>query len=560
LWATVGSRDDAVKNPFAALLRPTRFDDEAQDLRAVTLHLALLVLMGGGVVWAAVTFLQDEDPTTRMALAAAGFSAEFAALVALHRRHPVLAAWIVLAALWFCLTIGGWFGGGLGRSLGAAYLMLTVLAGVLTGGRGAILGGLLSFSAVQWLSFAQSQAWLPEPRLMENSIVPVMLVVSFTAVTLFLYVADRNLSKLLRDRAEQRREIEVSRERYRVLTENTVALVSELDAAGQILYVSPQYRERLGWDPDELIGHPAAEYVHPDDQAELVSSMRRIIESGEPVTTRCRVRTRNGEWRHLESGGRAYTASDGSIRIIVVSMDSDERVQAEAALREVETQLRISQRMESLGRLAGGVAHDFNNLLTVILGSARWLERHPDLPAEEVQEFATGIVQSAQRSADLTRQLLAFSRKQVVETCALDLDERIDDLSRILKSLAGDGISVVSVTTQGRHFVEADPSQIEQVVVNLVANASDAMPDGGSIAIRTGLTRVAEADGSELPAGEYVRLDVEDNGIGMSEATRMRVFEPFFTTKEMGSGTGLGLSTVYGIVSQGGGQIRQWSR
>jgi two-component system cell cycle sensor histidine kinase/response regulator CckA len=446
----VGTRDDAVKNSFAALLRPTRFDDEAQDLRAATLHLALLVLMGAAVVWAAVTVFQDNHPSTR---------------------------WLLVAA---------------------------VLA----------------------------------------------------AVSSFIYVADRNLRRLLRARAEQRREIEVSRERYRVLTENTVALVSEVDSAGQILYVSPQHRERLGWDPRELIGHPAAEFVHPDDQATLVSAMRRILQSGEPITTRYRVRAQNGEWRHLESGGRAYTASDGSIRIIVVSMDSRERVRAEAALERVETQLRISQRMESLGRLAGGVAHDFNNLLTVILGSARWLERHPDLPPEEVSEFASGIVQSAQRSADLTRQLLAFSRKQVVETCVLDLDERIDDLARILKSLAGDEIIVVAVTHQGRHFVEADPSQIEQIVVNLVANACDAMPKGGTIAIRTGTARVAEGDGGELPAGEYVRLEVEDNGAGMAESTRLRIFEPFFTTKEMGSGTGLGLSTVYGIVSQGGGEIR----
>ncbi|MBW2667791.1 MAG: PAS domain S-box protein, partial [Deltaproteobacteria bacterium] len=269
-----------MKIPFAALLQPTRFDDEAQDLRAATLHLALLVLIGGGVAWAAVTMLQDDDPSTRMVLVAAGLAAEVVALIVLRRRHPGLAAGIVLGALWLCFTIGGWFGGGLGRSLGAGYLMLTVLSGVLMGGRGAIVGGVLAFSAVQWLSYAESQAWLPEPRLMESGVMPVMLVVSFASVALFLYMADRNLRGVLRERADQRREIEASRERYRVLTENTVALVSELDSAGQILYVSPQHRERLGWDPEELVGHPAAEFVHPDDQALLVSSMRRILESG----------------------------------------------------------------------------------------------------------------------------------------------------------------------------------------------------------------------------------------------------------------------------------------
>jgi PAS domain S-box-containing protein len=555
----VVSRKVAVSLSFTALLRPPRFEDEAQDLRAATLHLALLVLIGSGLVWIAATVLHDPDPSTRLALVATGLTAEIIAIVVLRRGHLGLAATILLGALWLCFTVGGWFGGGLGHSLGAGYLMLTVLAGLLMGGSGAIVGGLLAYAAVQWLSVAEAQGWLPEPRLMDSGVVPAMLVVSFAAVSSFLFMADRNLRRVLQARSEQRREIEASRERYRVLTENTVALVAELDASGRFLYVSPRYRECLGWEPDEMIDHFAGELVHPDDQAELAGAMKRALATGDVVNCRYRVRARDGAWRHLESGGRAYTASDGTIRIIVVSMDADERVRAEAALQEIETQLRISQRMESLGRLAGGVAHDFNNLLTVILGSARWLERHPELPSEEVQEFAAGIVQAAERSADLTRQLVAFSRKQVLETQVLDLDERIDDLARILRSLAGDEVNIVLVTRQGRHFVEADPSQIEQVVVNLVANACDALSGGGTVSIRTSQTWVEEGSRIPLPPGDYVRLEVEDDGVGIPQDTQARIFEPFFTTKALGSGTGLGLSTVYGIVSQAGGDIRVFS-
>jgi CheY-like chemotaxis protein len=214
--------------------------------------------------------------------------------------------------------------------------------------------------------------------------------------------------------------------------------------------------------------------------------------------------------------------------------------------------------MESLGRLAGGVAHDFNNMLTVILGSARWLERHPEDGPESVRELASEIVQSAEKSADLTRQLLAFSRMQIVETQVLDLDERIKQLSRILKSLVGDEITIVIASGRGENFVRADPSQIEQLVVNLVANARDAMPSGGTLSIRTDHTRLegGAANGAiDLPAGDYVSLEVADTGLGMASETLSHIFEPFFTTKEVGRGTGLGLSTVYGIVKQSGGEI-----
>ena len=273
---------------------------------------------------------------------------------------------------------------------------------------------------------------------------------------------------------------------------------------------------------------------------------------------RFRCLTKSGESRHLESSGRAYRSADGELRIVAVSMDIDERVRAEAALQDAEAQLRISQRMESLGRLAGGVAHDFNNMLTVILGSARWMEQHPEDRPESTRELASEIVQAAEKSADLTRQLLAFGRMQIVETQVLDLDERIEQLSRILKSLVGDEITIVVASGRGENFVRADPSQIEQLIVNLVANARDAMPSGGTLSIPhrpRPARRGGEKGAIDLPAGDYVSLEVADTGLGMTAETLSHIFEPFFTTKEVGRGTGLGLSTVYGIVKQSGGEI-----
>jgi PAS domain S-box-containing protein len=544
---------------LAALLRPPRFEDEERDRRAALLHIALLILMPSTVLWAAVTFRVEADPSTRLALAAATLAVEALAFAALRRRRIAFATVFLLGCFWLLFTIGGWYGGGVDRSVGAMYLMLIVLSGLLLGGRAGVGTAVVCCLGVVFLNVAAVRGWLPEARITESDIIPALLFVAFAFVALFLYLADRDLTRVLRERREQQREIEVGEERYRTLTQNAVALVSEIDAQGRLLYVSPQHKELLGWDPEDLVGRPALETIHPEDRERIAKIiMGGAVSAGNFQTTRFRGITRGGEVRHFECSGRAYTSPEGDLRIVTVSMDIGERVRAEEALREAEAQLRISQRMESLGRLAGGVAHDFNNMLTVILGSARWLERHPDERPDAIRELASEIVQSAEKSADLTRQLLAFSRMQIVETQVLDLDERIDQLSRILKSLVGDEITVVIASGRGENLVKADPSQIEQLIVNLVANARDAMPSGGTISIRTDHVRLGEGGPNgaiDLPAGDYVGLEVADTGLGMDAETLSHIFEPFFTTKEVGSGTGLGLSTVYGIVKQSGGEI-----
>jgi PAS domain S-box-containing protein len=547
-----------VREGLAALLRPPRFEDEDRDRQAALLHIALLVLMASTVLWLTVTFHREADPTTRLAFAAAALAVPAVAFAALRLRRTMFAVLFLLTAFWLLFTAAGWYAGGLGRSLGAAYLMLVVLSGLLLGGWAGVGAAILCYFSAFLLSYAKTHAWLPEARITETGTIPALLFVAFVFVALFLYLADRNLARALRERREHQRETEVGRERYRTLTENAVTLISEMDAEGRLVYVSPQHRELLGWDPEELLGTAAIDLVHPDDRERIARPLGAAITAGDHETLQYRCRTKSGGFRHIESSGRAYTSADGEIRVVVVSMDVDERVRAETALRDAEAQLRISQRMESLGRLAGGVAHDFNNLLTVILGSARWLEQHSDDRPESVRDLASEIVQSAEKSADLTRQLLAFSRMQIVETQVLDLDERIEQLSRILKSLVGDEVTIVIASGRGENLVKADPSQIEQLIVNLVANARDAMPTGGTLSIRTGQARLEEGGengATGLAAGDYVSLEVADTGLGMTPDTLSHIFEPFFTTKELGSGTGLGLSTVYGIVKQCGGEI-----
>jgi signal transduction histidine kinase/CheY-like chemotaxis protein len=233
-----------------------------------------------------------------------------------------------------------------------------------------------------------------------------------------------------------------------------------------------------------------------------------------------------------------------------------ERRQAESALEESEERLRHSQKMDAIGRLAGGVAHDFNNLLTAIIGYAQMIEaRRPDATTAD----EAGIIRKAgEQAADLTRQLLAFSRKQILHPRVIDLNHLAREMQKLLRRVIGEKIELRFEACEGAARVNADPAQIEAVLLNLCVNARDAMPRGGLLTMRTEFTEVAvpfQHSTGTLPPGHYVTFTVQDTGCGMDEATQARIFEPFFTTKGPGKGTGLGLATVYGIVRQSGGAI-----
>jgi len=274
----------------------------------------------------------------------------------------------------------------------------------------------------------------------------------------------------------------------------------------------------------------------------------RVVETGEPIEYEVGL-SDQGVPRWFQA--QAVRVGDG---LAISYSDVTER-------RRLEDQLRQSQKMEAVGRLAGGVAHDFNNLLTAIHGyAAHLLERFPagDPSRDDVSE----ILHAGERAAALTRQLLAFSRRQELALEVLDLNVLVDESERMLRRLIAEDIELVRTGSAGPLLVRGDPSQLHQVVVNLAVNARDAMPEGGSLTIETTRVRLEGGgpEGAPRPPGEWVRLAISDTGIGMDELTRARVFEPFFTTKEPGRGTGLGLASVYGIVHQSGGHVEVTSR
>jgi PAS domain S-box-containing protein len=345
--------------------------------------------------------------------------------------------------------------------------------------------------------------------------------------------------------------------RYRQLVENAFEVFLHVELRGEpppgrLVFMSRKTKEITGYEPDAFLGEPGLwrSLVHPEDLSQLIESTATALERRQPAVRTYRVRHVNGEYHTVEDQLSPTFDADGKITGYTgVIRDITERQQLEA-------QLRQSQRMESVGLLAGGIAHDFNNLLTMILGAI-------DLAATSVppEHAVAGDLREARHAAstaaDLTRQLLAFSRQQVLQPRVLDLTQVITQMLGLLRRLIGSSIEVVFRPGEQAGHVRADRAQIEQVLTNLVLNARDAMPDGGAVTIETSNVTVSDrpATPASVPPGDYVCLTVTDTGVGMDGATQARVFEPFFTSKGGNRGSGLGLSTVYGIVQQSGGGI-----
>jgi len=259
----------------------------------------------------------------------------------------------------------------------------------------------------------------------------------------------------------------------------------------------------------------------------------------------------------MRQGAHDYILKDNLARLVPAMQRELKEASGRRERREMEAQLRQIQKMEAIGQLSGGVAHDFNNILTVIKGNAALLETDPALPAE-LRDFVTEISRAAKRAAKLTGQLLAFSRRQNLHTSGVDLHESISNLLKMLQRLVGEHITMRMNFIAGSANVFADPSMLDQVILNLVVNARDAMPGGGRIELETEICEInarAAAANPNVRPGHFVRLTVRDTGCGMTPEVRARIFEPFFTTKDVGKGTGLGLAVVYGIVSQHKGWI-----
>ena len=359
-----------------------------------------------------------------------------------------------------------------------------------------------------------------------------------------------------RERAE--REKFIHQARFRALIEKSGDLTGVITAEGKITYVTPAVQRILGRDATEIVGHSALEVVHPDDRASVGDILTELLKNPTKVVTfEFRALHRDGSFRRLEATGTNMLA-DAAVQGLVGNFrDITERKQAEDALRRTEEQLRQARKMEAIGSLAGGVAHDFNNLLSVILSYATMLVG--DLsPGDPMREDLEEIRAAGERAAALTRQLLAFSRQQILSPKTLNLNEVVSGMERMLRRLIGTHIEFVVNAAPSLGKVTVDPGQIEQVIMNLAVNARDAMPRGGKLTFETADVELGDralAEELAVTLGSYVLLTIADTGIGMDEATKRRMFEPFFTTKERGKGTGLGLATVFGIVKQSGGGI-----
>jgi len=361
----------------------------------------------------------------------------------------------------------------------------------------------------------------------------------------------------IRDISERKRaeaDLRESEERYRDLVENAHDIIYSHDLEGNYTSINRAGERITGYTHKESLALNLAATVAPEDLPKAREMLRRKI-AGEKVTAyEMEIIAKDGHRVAVEANTKLVYQNGVPVGVQGIARDVTER-------KQLEEQLRQSQKMEAIGQLAGGVAHDFNNLLTAINGYAslalqRLEEGHP------IKSYLEEVKKAGDRAANLTRQLLAFGRKQILQPVAINLNGVVSDMNKMLRRLIGEDIVLTAKLDSDVGKVMADPGQVEQVLVNLIVNARDAMPRGGNLTIETENVELGEEYGSkhlDVASGKYVLLAVSDTGEGMTEEVRRRIFEPFFTTKEKGKGTGLGLSTVYGIVKQSGGNIWVYS-
>ena len=366
-------------------------------------------------------------------------------------------------------------------------------------------------------------------------------------------VAERALRRELEERLV---EVRRSENYFRHLTEYSLDLITILDATGTIRFESKSIEKELGHPPEDYTGRSAFEFVHPDDAPRVMQAFATALQThGSTPVLSFRFRHRDGSYRILEGRGNNLLDDEAVEGIVFNSRDVTDQ-------RRLEDQLRHSQKVQAIGQLTGGVAHDFNNILTAILGYGDLALQ--GLPAGPTHSHVSEMRTAALRAAALTRQLLAFSRKQVLLPRVLSLKSIICDMDKMLRRLLGEQIDLVTLLERPVGNVKADLNQIEQVLLNMAVNARDAMEKVPAARLTIELHDVSfdeatAAGRDEAPPGDYVMLAISDVGCGMTEEVKEHLFEPFFTTKEQGRGTGLGLATCHGIVKQSGGHISVYS-
>jgi PAS domain S-box-containing protein len=466
----------------------------------------------------------------------------------LHWRHPVRPSrWIeaITVALVLAAVAMIVFEGVTVYSLVLPYLTFPLLiwAALRLGVPGASTGALILASIAVWSTahdlgpFAFASGTVYSKLLQVQSFIAAALACSLVPAI------------VIAEREETQRELRSSEAR--------LAMAQQIAGLGSFEYDT--VRRRMLWS-DELfritgrdgsLGAPNSaefwQFVHAEDRRPLRDSFERTIAESAPLDSDFRFHSPDRSLKYLHVIARPIVDNHGRVaKVLGTVMDMTER-------RHIEDELRQAQKMEAVGRLAGGVAHDFNNLLGIIIGYAE-LALAEVSAGSSIRKQLEPISKAASRAASLTAQLLAFSRKQVLKPEVFSLNLVVTDLEKMLRRIIGEEIELVTNVSRSTPSVKADPGQIEQVILNLVVNAKDAMPNGGTLIISTSEMRVDELDGAHsVPPGRYAVLSVTDTGHGMDEQTKANIFEPFFTTKEKGKGTGLGLAMVYGIVNQSHG-------
>jgi PAS domain S-box-containing protein len=369
-----------------------------------------------------------------------------------------------------------------------------------------------------------------------------------------------DLEQRIAERERTERALRESEERLRLALTAAEQGLYDLNVQTGETIVTPEYARMLGHEPHEFTETNARwiERLHPEERDAVAEAYRAYVAGETPeYRVEFRQRTKSGAWKWILSIGKIveHDASGRPLRMLGTHTDITTRKEAELERARLSAQLLHAQKMESVGRLAGGVAHDFNNMLLVILGCAELVKKRHGGDAR-LRGSMEEIEQAALRARDVTRQLLAFSRKQVAVPRLLNLSELLAETRRTLGRLLGEDVDLRFELAADLWPVRIDPSQVDQVLMNLAVNARDAMPSGGRLTIATANSRLDESFCRQhvgFQAGDYVRLTVSDTGTGMDAETQAHVFEPFFTTKALGKGTGLGLATVHGIVTQNGG-------
>ncbi|MDQ0524288.1 PAS domain S-box protein [Methylobacterium gregans] len=347
----------------------------------------------------------------------------------------------------------------------------------------------------------------------------------------------------------EREVVERSRERG-LIWQHSLDLLSVIDLhTATFDAVNPAWTAALGWPPNEIERRPYADFVHPEDMGASSASFAQVRQGSPVMRFENRYRTKDGSWRWLSwaavpEGGKLYSITRD------VTDEKARRVGLEAA----QEALRQSQKMEAMGQLTGGVAHDFNNLLTPIVGSLDMLQRR-GVGGEREQRLIAGAMQSAERAKTLVQRLLAFARRQPLQSVPVDVAKLVTGMGDLVSSTTGPQIRVVVEAPEGLPSALVDPNQLEMALLNLSVNARDAMPEGGTLRISATVEAVEPGHRADLRPGCYIRLSVADTGAGMDEATLARAVEPFFSTKGVGKGTGLGLSMVHGLASQLSGAL-----